>query len=164
MGGVSRSSGGLPLRRDGVATGRTAKSRVAQEVFRPLVANKYNKNGRGPMHRLKGLAGCSISAVGFRAIAACLACIVAPSAAYAHGGGLDANGCHTNRKTGEYHCHRGGVASNRSSALGRTTLPERSISSLASSRTALNGLKCYIGPRGGTYTITASGRKDCGGC
>jgi hypothetical protein len=27
--------------------------------------------------------------------------------ALAHGGGLDANGCHTNRKTGDYHCHRG---------------------------------------------------------
>jgi hypothetical protein len=26
--------------------------------------------------------------------------------AKAHGGGLDQNGCHTNRKTGEYHCHR----------------------------------------------------------
>jgi hypothetical protein len=26
--------------------------------------------------------------------------------AFAHGGGLDANGCHTNRKTGDYHCHR----------------------------------------------------------
>lgn len=24
----------------------------------------------------------------------------------AHGGGLNADGCHTNRKTGEYHCHR----------------------------------------------------------
>ncbi|MFT3897583.1 MAG: excalibur calcium-binding domain-containing protein [Thermomonas sp.] len=26
--------------------------------------------------------------------------------ASAHGGGLDKNGCHTNRKTGDYHCHR----------------------------------------------------------
>jgi len=26
--------------------------------------------------------------------------------AFAHGGGLDASGCHTNHKTGEYHCHR----------------------------------------------------------
>ena len=26
----------------------------------------------------------------------------------AHPGGLDANGCHTNHRTGEYHCHRGG--------------------------------------------------------
>lgn len=25
--------------------------------------------------------------------------------AFAHSGGTDANGCHTNRKTGEYHCH-----------------------------------------------------------
>jgi hypothetical protein len=24
----------------------------------------------------------------------------------AHGGGLDASGCHHNRKTGDYHCHR----------------------------------------------------------
>ena len=32
-------------------------------------------------------------------------CLLAPSAS-AHGGGLNAEGCHTNRKTGEYHCHR----------------------------------------------------------
>ncbi|WP_352596101.1 YHYH domain-containing protein [Mesorhizobium sp. M0091] len=25
--------------------------------------------------------------------------------AYAHSGGTDSNGCHTNHKTGEYHCH-----------------------------------------------------------
>jgi hypothetical protein len=29
------------------------------------------------------------------------------AAASAHGGGLDKNGCHHNRKTGDYHCHRG---------------------------------------------------------
>lgn len=28
------------------------------------------------------------------------------SVANAHPGGLNAAGCHTNRKTGEYHCHR----------------------------------------------------------
>lgn len=28
------------------------------------------------------------------------------SLAQAHGGGLNAEGCHTNRKTGDYHCHR----------------------------------------------------------
>jgi hypothetical protein len=26
--------------------------------------------------------------------------------AFGHGGGLDSKGCHTNRKTGDYHCHR----------------------------------------------------------
>lgn len=28
------------------------------------------------------------------------------ASAYAHGGGLNAQGCHNNRKTGGYHCHR----------------------------------------------------------
>jgi len=29
---------------------------------------------------------------------------------FSHGGGLDSSGCHTNRKTGEYHCHRSPAA------------------------------------------------------
>jgi hypothetical protein len=41
-------------------------------------------------------------------LAALAAVIVMPIAAFAHGGGTDANGCHTNRKTGDYHCHGGG--------------------------------------------------------
>lgn len=28
------------------------------------------------------------------------------SVAFGHPGGLDANGCHHNRRTGDYHCHR----------------------------------------------------------
>ena len=35
----------------------------------------------------------------------------------AHGGGLNSEGCHNNRKTGDYHCHRGGSSpSKRTSA------------------------------------------------
>lgn len=30
--------------------------------------------------------------------------------ALAHGGGLDGQGCHHNRKAGGYHCHRGPLA------------------------------------------------------
>ena len=30
--------------------------------------------------------------------------------AYPHGGGLDAYGCHHDRKAGGYHCHRGPLA------------------------------------------------------
>lgn len=37
--------------------------------------------------------------------------------AVAHPGGLNAEGCHNNRKTGDYHCHRGG-GSTASRALG----------------------------------------------
>lgn len=29
---------------------------------------------------------------------------------YSHGGGLDAYGCHNDRKAGVYHCHRGQFA------------------------------------------------------
>jgi hypothetical protein len=32
--------------------------------------------------------------------------IFASEAISAHGGGLDSKGCHNNRKTGDYHCHR----------------------------------------------------------
>ena len=32
---------------------------------------------------------------------------VLPQAAWAHGGGLDRNGCHADRKAGDRHCHRG---------------------------------------------------------
>ena len=45
--------------------------------------------------------------------------------AEAHGGGLDSQGCHTNSKTGDRHCHRnGGLSSKPNPALvsGRVTL------------------------------------------
>lgn len=40
----------------------------------------------------------------------CIA-IPASSTVYAHGGGLNGDGCHHNRRTGDYHCHRSGAAS-----------------------------------------------------
>ena len=40
-------------------------------------------------------------------VAGLLGTLVMANAAMAHGGGLNAEGCHTNRKTGDYHCHRG---------------------------------------------------------
>ncbi|QNN68245.1 excalibur calcium-binding domain-containing protein [Sphingomonas lutea] len=41
------------------------------------------------------------------------------SGASAHGGGLNSEGCHNNRKTGDYHCHRGG-GSARSASKARS--------------------------------------------
>ena len=41
-------------------------------------------------------------------IAVGVALIAAPVAVAAHPGGLNSEGCHTNRKTGDYHCHRSG--------------------------------------------------------
>lgn len=50
---------------------------------------------------------------------------VRPGAVYAHSGGTDASGCHTNRKTGDYHCHtpKGGSA-----LPARQTIPSKSLS------------------------------------
>ena len=37
-----------------------------------------------------------------------------PARALAHGGGLNAEGCHTSSRTGDYHCHRSSTPSSRS--------------------------------------------------
>lgn len=89
-----------------------------------------------------------------------LFCIVAsgPGVALAHGGGLDADGCHTNRKTGEHHCHRG---SNLGQPPGAGSQAARAP---AVTPQPAFGPTCYTGPRGGTYTITKSGRKNYKGC
>jgi hypothetical protein len=42
----------------------------------------------------------------FRTAALCaLAALFGTSPALAHSGGTNADGCHNNRKTGDYHCH-----------------------------------------------------------
>ena len=39
-----------------------------------------------------------------------LLCLAMAAAATAHPGGLNAQGCHNDRKTGDYHCHRAATA------------------------------------------------------
>lgn len=53
-------------------------------------------------------------------VAALLAC----ASSHAHGGGLNSDGCHNDRKRGTYHCHRSGYSAGGSSSLvsPRTTL------------------------------------------
>lgn len=55
----------------------------------------------------------------------------------------------------------------------RTTAPQSAYSAVTPSKppatpvssfTTSGGKTCYVGPRGGTYTITASGRKNYSGC
>lgn len=43
-------------------------------------------------------------------LAVALTVLLSPTLVFAHGGGLDAYGCHHNRKAGGYHCHRGVLA------------------------------------------------------
>ena len=41
-----------------------------------------------------------------RIVALCLPLLFLPAeTSLSHSGGTNANGCHTNRKTGDYHCH-----------------------------------------------------------
>ena len=75
------------------------------------------------------------------------------SNAFAHGGGLNSEGCHTNHKTGDYHCHRIPVAPQPAAS--------QSQQQGASSKQPPT---CYTGPRGGTYTISPSGKKNYNGC
>ena len=51
-------------------------------------------------------------------LAAAFVAIVLSEPAYAHGGGLDVNGCHHDRKRGGYHCHRGELAGKKFSSRG----------------------------------------------
>lgn len=94
-------------------------------------------------------------------VGAALAAISGASTVLAHGGGLNAEGCHNDRKNGGYHCHRTPVVAPTTSvtpvAPSATTQPAAPVRSVV-------GPTCYVGPRGGTYTITASGRKNYGGC
>lgn len=106
----------------------------------------------------------SLQAVANGVVTVLLCSISFSTSVYAHGGGLDAAGCHTNRKTGDYHCHRGSAGANLVAPDAYRTPPSRATNALAAPRTTGSGQTCYTGPRGGTYTITASGRKNYGGC
>jgi hypothetical protein len=43
-----------------------------------------------------------------------------PASAPAHPGGLNAEGCHNNRETGDYHCHHGSGGSKASARSARS--------------------------------------------
>lgn len=94
--------------------------------------------------------------------------------ALAHPGGLNAQGCHNNRKTGDYHCHRPQPVAQPvaeqlvASSAGVKGGSEQEVAAPPVARNRRSGASnkptCHVGPRGGTYTITASGRKNYNGC
>lgn len=79
------------------------------------------------------------------------------SLAFAHGGGLDKNGCHNNRKTGEYHCHRAPALAPAPSLNAASPQPQVRNSQQPS----YVDDTCYTGPRGGRYRIV-NGKKRYG--
>jgi hypothetical protein len=119
------------------------------------------------------MAGTCAGEHALKKVCAGLLVSVVAGGAFAHGGGLNAEGCHNNRKTGDYHCH--GAPSYRqvpADAAAKGTRgagaspPAPAVASRPSrpDRNSGTGPTCYVGPRGGTYTITKSGKKNYSGC
>lgn len=90
-----------------------------------------------------------------------LATLAFAKLAPAHGGGLDKDGCHNDRKQGGYHCHRAPAAP---IALPDSSSPKRDRNLPAQAQPLGQQPICYTGPRGGRYTITSSGKKNYKGC
>jgi len=88
-------------------------------------------------HRRKFLAGIGLGLA-----------TIASQPASAHRGGLNAEGCHNNHKTDDYHCHTAQSPSSRSSAtLNSATFNQSSASAeqILSAQTALKALGYDIG-------------------
>jgi hypothetical protein len=66
-----------------------------------------------------------------------LLCI--PSGVFAHGGGLNKYGCHNNRSTGDYHCHRNAGKSPKDSVKKPASFDENYFNNLLAQR--LNGAR-----------------------
>lgn len=99
--------------------------------------------------------------------------LMAGSEALAHGGGLNAQGCHNERQTGGYHCHRAQQVSapmpnqfvaDEPSTERKSQPPLTQPHAQQRQTSEFARPTCYTGPRGGTYTLTASGNKNYSGC
>ena len=87
------------------------------------------------------------------------------ASAHAHGGGLNAEGCHNERRTGGYHCHRApSVPRDTPRKPSEPIPPAEDARRLGGGPSSYERPTCHVGPRGGTYTITRSGRKNYSGC
>ena len=69
-------------------------------------------------------------------LASSLSVCVPVAPATGHPGGLNAEGCHNNRKTGGYHCHRGPSASPSTALRDVSTSPRREFANCSRARAA----------------------------
>ncbi|WP_425504945.1 YHYH domain-containing protein [Rhizobium indicum] len=79
----------------------------SRNVYHPLdkrVSTVENNSTSGRVSA--SLEGMETQPMTFAKIALAAAVFAfSPISASGHGGGLDKNGCHTDHKTGDYHCH-----------------------------------------------------------
>lgn len=77
---------------------------------------------------------------------AALLFLFAGSFAWGHGGGLNVDGCHNERRTGGYHCHRSGYSPPAPlSVYGATPPAHGSRDTVIAAQTLLNHLGCDAG-------------------
>lgn len=63
--------------------------------------------------------------------------VLAPSQqALAHGGGLNSEGCHNNRQTGDYHCHRASASKTPQRQPARSSGGSRAFANCSEARAA----------------------------
>lgn len=80
----------------------------------------------------------------------CLGCsLLGAPAAIAHGGGLNSEGCHNERRTGGYHCHRGTPRAAPLGAFNPAPPADRSSDVVIAAQTLLNQLGCDAGAADG---------------
>lgn len=91
---------------------------------------------------------------------AVLALVMMSPAASAHSGGLNSEGCHKNRKTGEYHCHRKAQKA-AANLLKLPALGGRPFASCAAARAA-GAAPVYRGDPG--YSLKLDRDNDGVGC
>ena len=84
------------------------------------------------------------------------------SLAWGHGGGLNAEGCHNDRRNGGYHCHRSGYSPPPpSQSLYRATpAPSYSRDTVIAAQTLLNHLGCDAGTPDGSAGATTGAAVD----
>lgn len=82
---------------------------------------------------MKQLVSKTVSAIGIALVGALLFSATDIPEANAHGGGLNASGCHNDRKRGGYHCHR----------AQRAAAPVRAVSARPSSQSYANCTAAY---------------------
>jgi len=77
------------------------------------------------------------------------------SSAHAHSGGLNAEGCHVNRKTGDYHCHRPPATVNGTSAsyVARQNVTPSADTSRAGARGGMRFKNCAQARAAGTAPV-----------
>lgn len=79
--------------------------------------------------------------------------LVTPSVALAHGGGLDALGCHHNRSAGGYHCHRGPLDGRSFSSKAEA---ERALAARSSTSSSATQLQSSMLPARSTPMTTSA--------